>query len=107
MTRTHAPSDLTDRQWQIGRTLRRQTAGGRLTSHRPVDVDEFAVLPKHWIVERTFTCLARCRESRFLAVPARSEDNHDDNDDYLPCLTLSTTAIRLFLRGGCAGSVRR
>ena len=69
MARTPYPSDLTDEQWQlVGRLIPPALPGGRprtVDMHEIVkrsdDVKGFKVLPKRWIVERTFGWLGRYR----------------------------------------------
>ena len=56
MTRLHYATDLTDIQWALLEALlpdwvQEELDCVRQPVLRPVDVDGFVVLPKHWIVD--------------------------------------------------------
>ena len=69
-------------------TLVKETFGWLLqTILRPVGIKGFVVLPKRWIVERTFAWLARCR---------RHSKDYERNTDSSECMIyVSMTALML------------
>ena len=65
------PSDLTDRQWELIESLLPEPPSGpagrppkhskREVVSKPAEQIGFAVLPRRWVVERTFSWLLRWR----------------------------------------------
>ncbi len=83
-----------------------QTFGWILqTVRRPVGVKGFVVLPKRWIVERTFAWIVRCRRN------SKDYERKPENSEaivYLTMIALMSKRLALFnLRGPYADFLTR